>query len=95
MIRLAFRNLFQSKIRLVISVGGVALALLLILSLDAIFNGVEQRITVYINNSGADVFVPNRRATCYGFLVVTCVCQKDDKSHPRRCLVTPICTCPI
>lgn len=57
MIRLAFRNLFQNKIRLIISVGGVALALVLILSLDAIFTGVEQRITVYINNSGADIFV--------------------------------------
>lgn len=57
MIRLASRNLFQNKIRLVISIGGVALALLLILSLDAIFTGVEERITVYINNSGADIFV--------------------------------------
>jgi putative ABC transport system permease protein len=57
MIRLAFRNLFQSRVRLVISVGGIALALLLILSLDAIFTGVEQRITIYINHSGADVFV--------------------------------------
>lgn len=57
MIHLAFRNLFQNKVRLIISVGGVALALLLILSLDAIFTGVEQRITVYINNSGADIFV--------------------------------------
>jgi len=57
MTRLAFRNLFQNKIRLLISVGGVALALLLILSLDAIFTGVEKRLTVYINNSGADVFV--------------------------------------
>lgn len=57
MIRLAFRNLFQNKIRMVISIGGVALALLLILSLDAIFSGVERQITAYINNSGADVFV--------------------------------------
>ena len=57
MLRLAFRNLFQNKVRLIISVGGVALALLLILSLDAIFTGVEQRITVYIDNSGADIFV--------------------------------------
>jgi putative ABC transport system permease protein len=56
-IRLAFRNLFQNKVRLTISVGGVTLALLLILSLDAIFTGVEQRITVYINHSGADIFV--------------------------------------
>lgn len=57
MIGLAWRNLFQNRIRLAISVGGAALALLLILSLDAIFAGVEQRITVYIDNSGADIFV--------------------------------------
>jgi len=57
MSRLAFRNLFQNKIRLVISTGGVALALLLILSLDAIFAGVERQITAYINASGADIFV--------------------------------------
>jgi putative ABC transport system permease protein len=57
MIRLAFRNLFQNKVRLVVSVGGVSLALLLILTLDAIFSGVERQITAYINHSGADVFV--------------------------------------
>jgi putative ABC transport system permease protein len=57
MIRLAFRNLFQNKVRLVISTGGVALALLLILALDAIFTGVEQRITAYIDYSGADIWV--------------------------------------
>ena len=57
MIRLAFRNLFQNKVRLVISVGGVALALLLILSLDAVFTGVERQITAYIERSGADIWV--------------------------------------
>lgn len=57
MIWLAFRNLFQNKVRLVISTGGVALALLLILALDAIFTGVEQRITAYIDYSGADIWV--------------------------------------
>jgi putative ABC transport system permease protein len=57
MIRLAFRNLFQNKARLVISVGGVALALLLIFSLDAVFSGVERQITSYIEHSGADVWV--------------------------------------
>ena len=54
MIRLAFRNLFQNKARLAISIGGVALALLLILSLDAVFTGVERQVTAYIENSGAD-----------------------------------------
>lgn len=57
MTRLAIRNLFQNKTRLVISVGGVALALLLILSLDAIFAGVERQVTAYIDHSGADVIV--------------------------------------
>jgi hypothetical protein len=45
MLRLAFRNLFQSKVRLAISIGGVALALLLILSLDAIFAGSQNQVT--------------------------------------------------
>ena len=57
MIRLASRNLFQNKVRLMISTGGVALALLLILALDAIFTGVEQRITAYIDYAGADIWV--------------------------------------
>ncbi|GER78858.1 MAG: ABC transporter permease [Chloroflexi bacterium] len=57
MTRLAFRNLFQNKARLVISVGGVALALLLILALDAIFTGVERQVTAYIDKSGADIWV--------------------------------------
>ncbi|MBI4788896.1 MAG: ABC transporter permease [Chloroflexi bacterium] len=57
MFRLAFRNLFQSKVRLVISVGGVALALLLILALDAVMTGIERQLTAYIDNSGADIWV--------------------------------------
>src|SRR5512139_3316564 len=55
--RLAFRNLFQNKVRLVISVGGVALALLLSLSLDAIVEGIQQQVTTYIDQSDADIFV--------------------------------------
>ncbi len=57
MLRLAYRNLFQNRIRLTISVGGVALALLLILALDAIFKGSENQVTAYIEYSGADIFV--------------------------------------
>lgn len=57
MARLAFRNLFQNRVRFVMSTGGVALALLLILVLDAIFAGVEKQITAYIDHSQADLFV--------------------------------------
>ena len=60
MVRLALRNLFQSKARLVVSVSGVALALTLILALDAIFLGAQQRLSAYIDESGADVFVAQR-----------------------------------
>jgi putative ABC transport system permease protein len=60
MLKLAFRNLFQSKVRLAVSVGGVALALMLILALDAILTGVEARVTAYIDNSGADLFVSQK-----------------------------------
>jgi putative ABC transport system permease protein len=57
MTRLAFRNLFQNKVRLVVSTGGVALALLLILVLDAVVTGVQTQVTSFIDNSNVDVIV--------------------------------------
>jgi len=57
MLRLAYRNLFQSKVRIAMSVGGVALALMLVLALDAIMTGSEKRLTAYIDYSEADVWV--------------------------------------
>ena len=60
MLRLAFRNLFQNRVRFVLSAGGAALALVLILTLDAIFVGLERQITAYIDYSGADIIVSQR-----------------------------------
>ena len=57
MLRLAARNLFQGKLRLLMSTGGVALALLLILTLDAIWTGSESQVSAYIDRSGAEVWV--------------------------------------
>jgi putative ABC transport system permease protein len=57
MLHLAQRNLFQSPTRLAIASGGVALALTLILALDAIVLGAERQITAYMDHSGADIFV--------------------------------------
>ncbi len=57
MFTVAYRNLVHHKARLMIAVGGVALALLLILSFDAILAGIQGRIAAYIDQSGADVFV--------------------------------------
>ena len=57
MLLLALRNLFQSRARLVMATGGVALALTLSLSLDGVVAGMESRLAAYIEQSGADVWV--------------------------------------
>ena len=54
---LARRNLTRNRVRLVASVGGVALALSLTLALDAIYAGVANQLTTYIERAGADVWV--------------------------------------
>jgi len=54
---LARRNLASNRVRLVVSVGGVGLALSLVLALDAIFAGVSKQLTAYIDRAGADVWV--------------------------------------
>ncbi len=54
---LARRNLGRNRVRLLASVGGVALALTLTLALDAIYAGVANQLTTYIDRAGADVWV--------------------------------------
>ncbi|OGO58192.1 MAG: hypothetical protein A2V85_14600 [Chloroflexi bacterium RBG_16_72_14] len=54
---LARRNLARNRVRLLASVGGVALALSLTLALDAIYAGVANQLTTYIDRAGADVWV--------------------------------------
>lgn len=60
MLRLALRNLLQNRVRLGVSVSGVALALSLILALDAIFVGAQERLSAFIDESRADVVVAQR-----------------------------------
>jgi putative ABC transport system permease protein len=55
--RLAVANLVQNKTRILISIGGVGLALTLVLFFGAVFTGAEARLTVYIDHAGADVWV--------------------------------------
>ena len=57
MVYLAWRNLSQNRTQFILGVGGVALALLLMLALDAILAGSEENLVAYINQSGADIFV--------------------------------------
>lgn len=57
MFGLAWRNLLQSRTQFVLGVGGVTLAILLMLSLDALLAGMEDDLIAYIERAGADVFV--------------------------------------
>jgi putative ABC transport system permease protein len=54
---LARRNLFADRRRLAVGVIGVGLALMLVLLLDGLWEGVRAQATVYPNRVGADLFV--------------------------------------
>lgn len=60
MLALAMRNLFQGAVRVVISTGGLAMALLLILALDAASAGAQSQMTAYIDHSAADLWVSQK-----------------------------------
>ena len=51
------RQLAAKRGRMLAATAGVAVALLLVLALTAIFAGIEGRLTAYIDGSGADVIV--------------------------------------
>ncbi len=57
---LASRNLFQDKTRLILSVGGVALAVMLILILNGFLAGMNHQITSYLTNSPGSVVVAQK-----------------------------------
>src|SRR3990172_6474742 len=56
MVSVARKNMFQEKTRLLISVTGVAFALLLVLALEGLVAGAMEQITAYINNTGAEAY---------------------------------------
>jgi putative ABC transport system permease protein len=63
MIYLAFHNLFQQKFRLALSIGGVALAMMLIVFLNGFQAGVFQQVTAYLDHTPADLVVAEEDIT--------------------------------
>jgi len=57
MIYLAYRNLFQSKTRLILSLGGVALSIMLIIFLNGFLNGIYEQVTAYLDHTPTDWIV--------------------------------------
>lgn len=57
---LARRNLFCDRRRLLLAVGGVGVAMLLVLVLDGIFTGSMRQVTGYIDDLPADIIVSQK-----------------------------------
>ena len=57
---LARRNLFQDKTRLALSVGGVALAVMLILIMNGFLAGMNRQITSYLDHSDGSIIVAQK-----------------------------------
>ncbi|MBI5946741.1 MAG: ABC transporter permease [Chloroflexi bacterium] len=60
---LARRSLLYDRVRLAISIGGLAFAVVLVLLLRGIMDGTVARSTSYIDRSGADLFVASAGVT--------------------------------
>lgn len=54
---LAFYNLWQNKFRLALSVGGVALSMMLIILLNGFLSGIYVQVTAYLDNNPTDLVV--------------------------------------
>lgn len=54
---LAFQNLWQQKIRLALSIGGVALSIMLIILLNGFLSGIYAQVTAYLDNTPADLVI--------------------------------------
>jgi putative ABC transport system permease protein len=56
-LKLSWRNLVHEPLRLVVSIGGVAMAILLIVLMDGIFAGSEEHAVIYIRNQPAPLWL--------------------------------------
>lgn len=89
---LARRNLFQDKTRLALSIGGVALAVMLILILKGFLTGMNRQITSYLDRSPGSIVVAEEDVV--NLLGATSLLPKgmDEKAERIRGVeqVTPI-----
>jgi len=56
-VNVAQRNFFESRTRMAVTVGGVALAMSLVLVLDGVFAGAMRGVTAYIDNTPFDLVI--------------------------------------
>ena len=63
MVALGRKNLFAEKTRLLISVGGVAFSVLLIVVLFGLYQGLNDMLVAYVNSVDADIWVAQSGST--------------------------------
>lgn len=80
---IAWRNLVHERTRLAISVGGVAVAVLLILLLQGLYTGVSEQASRYLRSVDADVWV-GQVSTRGGFGHSVSVLRASDIDELRR-----------
>lgn len=60
MVPVAIKNLFENRIKFLMSTGGIMLVMLLILILDGVFNGAIVQVTAYMDNIDYDIMVSQK-----------------------------------
>ena len=60
---LAFRNLRQQTLRLALSIGGVALAMMLIVLLNGFLAGIYRQVTAYLDHTPVDFIIAQEGVT--------------------------------
>lgn len=63
MVSVARKNLFHERGRLIISIAGVGFAIVLILILAGLYDGFQNAARIYVEESGADLFVTQEGTT--------------------------------
>lgn len=76
MLLIARKNLFSERIRLAISVGGVALSVFLISILVSLYRGWDSKVGSFVENSNVDVWVASEGTT--DFLSAASVLPRPD-----------------
>lgn len=91
---LSRRNLFAERRRLLASMIGVGLAVMLILLLDGLWAGLRQQATVYTDRAGADLYVlqPGIRDLTAGASTIPLTAVDRVKSDPEVAWATPVRT---
>ena len=86
MLLIARKNLFSERMRLFISVGGVALAVFLISLLLSLYRGWEEKVGGFVENSNVDMWIASEGAQDFLAAASLLPTEGDDAVRARNYL---------